>query len=203
MRYLLIGVASVLAVIVGPVRAQAPPPGTYQAQLPQAGYPNPTPYWRYNAPTSGGCLSRRFYKPLAIRTDRRSAAGGSARPEPEWKQGRRPRFLIGPGGGEEATKAREAEADLGQLRATAQGAASAATLPRSRLAGASDRNEDVNSGGPPLGCGVAPISQEWQRRCERRLPGPAPPWPGAARASGWSCQPRFAGGRGSPYRVWA
>ena len=51
MRYLLIGVASVLAVIVGPVRAQAPPPGTYQAQLPQAGYPNPTPYWRYNAPT--------------------------------------------------------------------------------------------------------------------------------------------------------
>jgi len=71
---------------------------------------------------SGGCLSRRFYKPLAIRTDRRSAAGGSARPEPEWKQGRRPRFLIGPGGGEEATKAPEAEADLGQRRATAQGA---------------------------------------------------------------------------------
>ncbi len=51
MRYLLIGVASVLSVIVGPVRAQAPPPGTYQAQMPQAGYPNPTPYWRYNAPT--------------------------------------------------------------------------------------------------------------------------------------------------------
>ena len=54
MRYLLIGVASVLAVITGPVRAQAPPPptGTYQAQLPQAAYPNPTPYYRFNAPTA-------------------------------------------------------------------------------------------------------------------------------------------------------
>ena len=50
MRYLLIGVASVLAVIVSPVRAQAPPPGTYQAQLPQAAYPNPYTY-RFNAPT--------------------------------------------------------------------------------------------------------------------------------------------------------
>ena len=48
MRYLLIGVASVLAVIVGPVRAQAPPPGTYQAQLPPA--PS-NPYYRFNAPT--------------------------------------------------------------------------------------------------------------------------------------------------------
>jgi len=53
MRYLLIGVASVLAVIVGPVRAQIPPPpGTYQAQLPPAPYPNAIPYWRYNAPTA-------------------------------------------------------------------------------------------------------------------------------------------------------
>jgi len=87
-----------------------------------SGLSEPHPLLALQRADSGGCLSRRFYKPLAIRTDRRSAAGGSARPEPEWKQGRRPRFLIGPGGGEEATKAREAEADLGQLRATAQGA---------------------------------------------------------------------------------
>jgi hypothetical protein len=48
MRYFLIGVTSVLAVIVSPVRAQAPPPGTYQAQLPPA--PS-NPYYRFNAPT--------------------------------------------------------------------------------------------------------------------------------------------------------
>ena len=52
MRYLLIGAAAAAAVIAGPVRAQAPPPGTYQAQLPQAAYPTATPYWRYNAPTA-------------------------------------------------------------------------------------------------------------------------------------------------------
>ena len=52
MRYLLIGAAAAAAVITGPVRAQAPPPGTYQAQLPQAAYPTATPYWRYNAPTA-------------------------------------------------------------------------------------------------------------------------------------------------------
>ena len=54
MRYLLIGAAAAMAVIAGPVRAQVPPPppGTYQAQLPQAAYPTATPYWRYNSPTA-------------------------------------------------------------------------------------------------------------------------------------------------------
>ena len=42
-------------------------PGTYQAQSPQAAYPTATPYWRYNAPDGGGCLSRGSDKPLAIR----------------------------------------------------------------------------------------------------------------------------------------
>jgi hypothetical protein len=50
MRYLLIGVASAVSIVAGPVRAQAPPPGTYQAQLPQAAYPNPNLY-RFDAPT--------------------------------------------------------------------------------------------------------------------------------------------------------
>ena len=67
MRYLLIGVASVLAVIVGPVRAQAPPPGTYQPQLPQAAS---IPYWRYNAPTPedayrDGFINRWQYEQIA------------------------------------------------------------------------------------------------------------------------------------------
>jgi hypothetical protein len=51
MRYLLIGVASILAVTVSPVRAQAPPPGTYQAPLPPAPSPNPVPYYGFNAAT--------------------------------------------------------------------------------------------------------------------------------------------------------
>ena len=44
-----------------------------------------------------------------------AAATGPARPEPEWEQGRRPRGLIGPGGGEEAIKAREGEAGRGRV----------------------------------------------------------------------------------------
>jgi hypothetical protein len=50
MRYLLIGITAAMAVIVSPVRAQAPPSGTYQPQWPPAPYPNPYGY-RFNAPT--------------------------------------------------------------------------------------------------------------------------------------------------------
>jgi len=50
MRFLLIGVASVLAVVVSPARARAPPPGTYSPQWPQAAYRNPYNY-QFNAPT--------------------------------------------------------------------------------------------------------------------------------------------------------
>ena len=58
MRYLLIGAAAAAAVITGPVRAQAQPPGTYQAQLPQAAYPNRHPLLALQCPDGGGCLSR-------------------------------------------------------------------------------------------------------------------------------------------------
>ena len=51
MRYLLIGVTAVIAVIVSPVSAQAPPPGTYQPQWPPAPSPNPPHGYRLNAPT--------------------------------------------------------------------------------------------------------------------------------------------------------
>ena len=50
MRYVLIGVTAAMAAIVSPVRAQAPPPGTYQSQPPPAPYPNPNLY-RFTAPT--------------------------------------------------------------------------------------------------------------------------------------------------------
>ena len=50
MRYPLIGIAAAIAVIVSPVWAQAPPPGTYQPQRPLAPYPDPDRY-RFVAPT--------------------------------------------------------------------------------------------------------------------------------------------------------
>ena len=51
MRYPLIGIAAAIAVIISPAWAQTPlPPGTYQAQLPPAPYPDPNSY-RFVAPT--------------------------------------------------------------------------------------------------------------------------------------------------------
>ena len=49
MRYSLIGIAAVIAVIINPVWAQAPPPGTYQPQSPPAPYPGYG--YRFAAPT--------------------------------------------------------------------------------------------------------------------------------------------------------
>jgi hypothetical protein len=50
MRYPLIAIAAAIAVIINPVRAQAPPPGTYQPQWPTVPYPDPSRY-RFVSPT--------------------------------------------------------------------------------------------------------------------------------------------------------
>jgi hypothetical protein len=50
MRYPLIGITAAIAVIISPVWAQVPPPGTYQPQSPAAPYPDPYGY-RFVAPT--------------------------------------------------------------------------------------------------------------------------------------------------------
>ena len=68
MRYLLIGITAAMAVIVSPVRAQAPPPGTYPPQWPPLPYPNPYSY-RFAAPTptdayKEGLINRWQYEQL-------------------------------------------------------------------------------------------------------------------------------------------
>ena len=68
MRYLLVGIAAALAVIIGPVRAQASPAGGYQPQRTPA--PNPNPYnYRLYAPTPrdayrDGTINRWEYEQL-------------------------------------------------------------------------------------------------------------------------------------------
>ena len=49
MRYPLIGITAAIAVIISPVWAQAPPPGTYRPQSPPAPYPDYG--YRFVAPT--------------------------------------------------------------------------------------------------------------------------------------------------------
>ena len=51
MRYPLIGITAAMAVIITPVWAQVPPPGTYQPPLPTVSYPDPYGY-RFGAPTA-------------------------------------------------------------------------------------------------------------------------------------------------------